>query len=254
MLGTTIAQTISVMLSMFMIRRKKYNIHLTKQDFTPRLSVMGEILRIGGPVALQDGFIQIAFMVITIFANLRGLNDAAAVGIVEKFIGILFLLPSSMLQTVSTMSAQNMGAGKHERARRSLYYGCGLSVAWGLFTVVLMHFSAPGIIGLFSDSAQAVASGCQYMSSYVWDVTFAGIHFCFSGFFCAYGLSGLSFLHNALSILLVRIPLSWFAAKYFLSSLFPMGLGSPAGSLLSVIICVTAYVILRKKQKKAGIL
>ena len=253
-LGTTISQTISVILSLFMIRRKKFGLHLSRSDCRPSLPLMGELLKIGGPVALQDGFIQIAFMVITIFANLRGLNDAAAVGIVEKFIGILFLLPSSMLQTVSTLSAQNMGAGKHDRARQTLYYACGISIAWGLLIVVLMHFYAPQCIGLFSNSAQAVASGCEYMKTYVWDVPFAGIHFCFSGFFCAYGLSGLSFLHNALSILLVRIPLSWFAAKYFLESLLPMGLGSPAGSLLSVIICVTAFLILRKKQRQAGIL
>ena len=50
---------------------------------------MGQILKIGVPVALQDGFIQIAFIVITVIANQRGLNDAAAVGIVEKIIGVV---------------------------------------------------------------------------------------------------------------------------------------------------------------------
>lgn len=62
---------------------------------------MGQILQIGIPVALQDGFIQIAFIVITIIANRRGLNEAAAVGIVEKIIGVVFLVPSTMLSTVS---------------------------------------------------------------------------------------------------------------------------------------------------------
>ena len=44
-----------------------------------------------------------SFIVITIIANQRGLNDAAAVGIVEKIISFLFLVPSSMLSTVSTL-------------------------------------------------------------------------------------------------------------------------------------------------------
>lgn len=51
-------------------------------------------------------------------ANGRGLNDAAAVGIVEKFIGLLFIVPSAMLATVSAMAAQNIGAKKPERAER----------------------------------------------------------------------------------------------------------------------------------------
>ena len=110
-LGTTLAQTISVAVSLFMILRRK-SISLSKGDFHPRRPVVGQILQIGVPVALQDGLIQIAFIVITIIANRRGLNDAAAVGIVEKIIGFVFLVPSSMLSTVSALGAQNIGAGQ----------------------------------------------------------------------------------------------------------------------------------------------
>ena len=55
-------------------------------------------------MTLQDGFIQVSFILITVIANRRGLTDAAAVGIVEKIISFLFLIPSSMLSTVSALS------------------------------------------------------------------------------------------------------------------------------------------------------
>lgn len=70
---------------------------------------------------------------------------------------------------------------------------------------------------------------------------FAGIHFCFTGYFCAYGKSYIGFSHNILAIILVRVPGSYYASKYFPNTLFPMGLAAPAGSLLSVIICLIAY-------------
>ena len=89
-LGTTIAQAISVVLSLIYICKKKMLPTLTKNDFKPEKSVLGTILKIGIPVALQDGLIQISFIIITIFANQRGLTDAAAVGIVEKIISFLF--------------------------------------------------------------------------------------------------------------------------------------------------------------------
>lgn len=73
---------------------------------------MGTLLRRGVPIAVQDGLIQVAFLIITIIVNRRGLNDAAAVGIVEKIISFLFLVPSSLLSTVSALGAQNIGAGK----------------------------------------------------------------------------------------------------------------------------------------------
>lgn len=115
-LGTTISQTISVMVALFVILKHNTGLMLRRSDFKLQKNMTGRILKIGIPVALQDGFIQIAFLLITIIANNRGLNDAAAVGIVEKLIGMLFLVPSSMLSSVSALAAQNIGVGKDDRA------------------------------------------------------------------------------------------------------------------------------------------
>lgn len=103
--------------SLLVIVKRNTGIALTKADLRPDRAVMGRLLKIGVPVALQDGFIQVSFMVIAIIANRRGLTDAAAVGIVEKMMSFLFLVPSSMLSTVSALGAQNIGAGKTERAK-----------------------------------------------------------------------------------------------------------------------------------------
>lgn len=251
-LGTTLSQAVSVIASLALILKRKKGIRLTAEDFKPHRKIMEGLLKIGVPVALQDGFIQIAFIVITIFANKLGLNQAAAVGIVEKMIAILFLVPSAMLQTVSALSAQNIGAGKHERARLTLRYASMIAVIWGIGAVVFILLGAKTVIGLFSDSAEVVMYGSQYMKGYVWDCIFAGIHFCFSGYFCAYGLSGISFLHNSLSIICVRIPLSYLASKYFADTLYLMGVASPAGSSLSVIICVGVFAWLERQRKKSG--
>lgn len=249
-LGTSLSQAISVIISLIAIVKKDMGISLEREDFRPKRAIMGELLKVGTPVALQDGFIQVSFLIITMFANLRGLEDAAAVGIVEKIIGILFLVPSAMLSTVSALSAQYIGAKKHDLARATLRYAVILSVSFGILSVVLMQFGAETVVGLFTDDATAIVMGGQYMRGYVWDCILAGVHFCFSGYFCACKLSGVSFAHNCASILLARIPLSYVASKYFLDTLLPMGLASTIGSCISVIICVVAYLWLCKRQNK----
>lgn len=251
-LGTTLSQALSVVVSLIMIRSKKMGVPLSPEHFKPRKKVTGEILKVGVPVTLQDGFIQISFLVITMFANQRGLHDAAAVGVVEKIIGILFLVPSSMLSAVSALSAQYIGGGKHDFARRTLRYAVMLSVGFGLLSTVVMQIAAEGTIGLFVDDPVAKILGGQYMRAYVWDCVLAGIHFCLSGYFCAYGMSGISFMHNSISILFARIPLSYLGAKYFPDTLFPMGLAPSVGSLISVIICIAAYVLFRKGKLKGA--
>jgi len=246
-LGTTIAQAISVVVALIAIRRHK-SIALTKEDLRPQRGVMGQILSIGVPVALQDGLIQIAFIIITVIANRRGLTDAAAVGIVEKVISFMFLVPSSMLSTVSALGAQNLGAGKPERAKKTLWYAIAIAAGFGVFISILIQFIAEPVVGLFTPDENVIVSGGQYLRGYILDCAFAGVHFCFSGYFCAYGRSELSFLHNILSIVLVRVPGAYFMSKLFPDNLLPMGLATAVGSLLSVIICVIAYRIIGRRE------
>ena len=251
-LGTTLSQAVSVAVSLAVILKRK-SIVLEKSDFRPCRPIMGKILKIGIPVAFQDGLIQIAFIVITIIANQRGLNDAAAVGIVEKVISFLFLVPSSMLSTVSALGAQNIGAGKPGRAVRTLRYAIMLATGFGVLATVTVQFIAEPIVALFTDSstangAEVVRFGGQYLRGYIFDCIFAGIHFSFSGYFCACGKSGLSFLHNIVAIALVRVPGVYLTSRLFPTTLFPMGLATATGSLLSVIICLIAFAIIRRKS------
>ncbi len=253
-LGTTVSQAISVVISLIVIIKRK-SIVLQKSDFKPQRPVMGKILKIGIPIALQDGLIQVAFIIITIIANHRGLNDAAAVGIVEKVMSFLFLIPSSMLSTVSALDAQNIGANKPERAIQTLQYAILLAVGFGVLSSVVIQFVAEPIVSLFTDrnadgGADVIRLGGQYLRGYIWDSIFAGIHFSFSGYFCACGKSSLSFLHNILAIALVRIPGVYLTLQLFPETLFPMGLATAAGSLLSVVICVVAFAVIRRKDRK----
>lgn len=171
-LGTTLSQACSVLFALIAIKRKQTGLSLSGDCFRPQKKPLGKILNIGIPVALQDGFIQIAFIIITIIANRRGLNAA----------------------------------------------------------VILL--------------------GAQYIRGYIWDCIFAGVHFSFSGYFCACGRSGISFLHNLIAILCVRIPGVYLTSKIFPHTLFPMGLATATGSLLSVIICIIAYRWLCEKSGK----
>ena len=205
-LGTVLSQTFSVIAAFISIRKRKTGIKLVKEDFIPDRKVLGEILKVGIPVAVQDGCIQVAFIIITVIANHRGLDDAAAVGIVEKMISAIFIIPSSMLATVSALSAQNIGAGKYDRAAKTLKYATMITSVYGIFMAVIMQVLAAPLLALFTKDAAVVVLGTQYMKGYIIDSIFAGVHFCFSGYFAAYGKSYIGFMHNIISITFVRVP------------------------------------------------
>ncbi len=247
-LATIIAQLISVILAVVYMRLGIKDLPVSKKDFRMDQKTMKDILGVGIPIAAQDGFIQISFLVITAIANRRGLEVSAAVGIVEKVISFLFLVPSAMLSAVSAIAAQNAGAGLHERSKKTLFYAISIGVVYGIIVSIICQFQAENILLLFSSNEPKVISmGAEYLHSYVFDCIFASIHFCFSGFFSAYQKSILSFIHNVISVLVIRIPVAYLATIWYPATLYPMGWAPPIGSLLSAIICIVAYVLLKKK-------
>ena len=146
-----------------------------------------------------------------------------------------------MLATVSALAAQNIGAGDSLRARQVLWRAMAISVGYGVVVALALQVAPRWAVGLFTTDPAVLAQGADYLRGYVWDCVFAGVHFCFSGFFTACGYSLVSFAHNMISISLARIPLAYLSSVYYPTTLFPMGISTCMGSLLSCLICIAAY-------------
>ncbi len=240
-LATVCGQALSVFLALWVMKRKDLGFSFGREDIRIHRELFADILKVGVPVAVQDGLIQVSFVVITMIANSRGVVAAASVGIVEKLISFLFLVPSAFLSAISAFTAQNMGAGKPERARCSLGYGLMITVGWGVLCCLYNQLIPETLVGLFTKESAVLEAGVSYMRAYSFDCIFAAVHFCFSGYFCGEGRSGISFLHNIVSILLMRVPGAYLASIYFPETLYPMGWAAPLGSFLSAVICIGFY-------------
>lgn len=245
--GTVISQALSSLIALAYIVIKPFSF-MSKGKSRYNERVLKNILRNGLPISFQDGLIQIAFIVITVFANRRGVVDSAAVGIAEKLICFYFLVPSAFLSAISAITAQNTGAGKPDRAIKTLKTGLLICVCYATLIALVNIIVPEFFIGLFTDQADVIKAGASYLRPYATDTIFASIHFCLSGYFCGVGRSELSFVHNIISVLTVRIPGSLLGSILFTTTLFPMGMAAPAGSLLSVFICLAFYMRIKKKE------
>ena len=249
-LATVISQAVSVIISFIAMKKSKSGIKIARNDFVFDKTILSGILKIGFPIAVQDGFVQVSFMVITVIANRRGVEIAAAVGIVEKIITFLFLVPSTMLSTVSAVSAQNFGAEKYERAEKTLFAGTAIATGIGAVFALFFQFGSYRVLSFFTDNQTVVELGVQYLKSYVFDCIFAAVHFSFGGYFTAMGKSIFSFINNTISIIFVRIPGAFLASKFYPETLYPMGWAAPGGSALSSLICVFFFIAIKKSMLK----
>lgn len=249
-LATVLAQAVSVILSLVAIKRRHLIGPIRFRNLRFDRSIQWPLVKIGLPVFFQEGFIQISFIFITAIANSRGVEIAAAVGIVEKIITFLFLVPSTMMSTTSAVCAQNIGANRMDRANQALGICMGIMAALGAVFILLCNLFPHTIVGWFTTDPVVVNYGAQYLRPYCFDCVIAGVHFCFGGYFTARGRSYISFLHNVIAILTFRVPGVWYASVHWPGTLVPMGLCAPLGSVLSDLICLGFFLWLIQRDRR----
>ena len=89
-----------------------------------------------------------------------------------------------MLSAVSAIAAQNIGAGKDERATKTLKYAIMISMSFELCVAVLMQFISNFVVrGSLQSIPWLFTWGSQYIRSYIWDCMIAGIHLVLAGIF-----------------------------------------------------------------------
>ena len=240
--ATVISQVAVVIIGFALLPKLKLGLQIARKHLHIDKYTLRNLLTVGIPAACQDGFIQITFLFITAIANSRGLEVATSVGIVEKLICFFFLVPSSMLASVSALAAQNRGAGLHDRGKLALRYGIYTCMVYGVASGLACQFISPWLLHFFTNDGQIITYGTQYLRFYSFDAMIAGVHFCFGAYFCSYNKAGWAFFHNAVSSVTVRIPGTWLASVMFPLTLTPMGAAAPLGSVLSICICLLVYL------------
>ena len=250
-IATVFAQAMSVALSLLLIRGKHLAFILRRQDIRFDGAIIGRILKLGSPVALQDLLVNITFLVIIAIANSMGTIPSAGVGVAEKLCGFIMLVPSAFNQSMSAFVAQNMGAGRMDRAKRALLCGIGMSLVVGVFMAWLSFFHGDLLAGLFARDEAVIAAAADYLKAYAIDCLLVSVMFCMIGYFNGCGKTLFVMLQGIAGAFGVRIPVSLIMSKIKPVSLFKVGLATPCSSVVQIILCVGYFLLLsRRKPKK----
>ena len=248
-IATVFAQAVSVVLSLLIIRRKALPFTFCLKDMRPRKDHIRTILTLGVPIALQDFLVSISFLAITAIVNDLGLNESAGVGVAEKLCGFVMLVPSAYMQSMSAFVAQNMGAGKPERARKALLCGIASSLVAGAVMGYLTYFHGDVLAAIFAKEAPVIAEAAKYLKAYGVDCLMTAFLFCFIGYFNGTGNTVFVLLQGLLGAFCIRVPLSWLISQYS-HNVFHIGLATPASTFVQIIVCALFFVYTLRKQKR----
>lgn len=249
-LATVLAQAVSVVLSLLIIKRRPLPFTFGLKDIRFGRNNIVKILSIGTPIALQEFLVGISFLVIIAIVNSMGVIASAGVGVAEKLCGFVMLVPSSFMQAMSAFVAQNMGARKPERAKKALFCGIGSSLLAGFVLFYVSFFHGDMLSAIFARDHEVILASADYLKSYAIDCLFTAFLFCFMGYFNGCEKTFFVMLQGIVGAFGVRIPVAWFMSKQAGVTLFRLGLATPCSTIVQIAFCVVYFGMQARKEKR----
>lgn len=249
-LATVIAQAVSVILSVFIIRKRKLPFVIRRKDISFDKVNTVRILKLGIPVATQDFLVSISFLVILAIVNSMGVVYSAGLGVAEKLCMFIMLIPSSYMQSMSAFVAQNIGAAKPDRARKALLCGIGTSLIAGVAMFWLGFFHGDLLCMIFTKDMEIVVQGWDYLKAYAIDTMMTSFLFCFMGYFNGCGRTLFVMIQGLTGAFLIRIPVSYLMSISADPTLFKIGMATPCSTFCQILLCAGFFFFLLRKEKK----
>lgn len=196
-LATVAAQGVSLALALAVLRRRDFPFDFKRRSFRIQGDKAARILRLGLPVAVQNVLVTLSFLI---------------------------------------MTAQNMGAGRPDRARQGLKYGILFCLAADIAMFVLVQL-VPGLaMRLFTPDAEVIYHGVLYLRTYSIDCILVTFVFTLNGFYSGCGRTGFTLFNSLASTFLVRVPAVFFISLLPGVTLLHIGVAAPAASAIQVLL------------------
>ncbi|MBK5239970.1 MATE family efflux transporter [Clostridium sp.] len=237
-IATIAAQTISFILGIFYIKNTGVTLEFNRSHVRIEESKVKKIFKLGLPIALQDGLINISFIIITAIINKMGLIASASVGVVEKIIVFTMLPTIAFASAIAAMTAQNMGARKQVRAKQCLYIGMVCSLAFGIIFYAYVQVNPTSLTSLFSKDTEVIETAALYLKSYSIDCILVCFVFSMNSFFSGCGNSLFPMIHSLIATFIIRVPLSFILSEMEGMTLYEIGFASPLATFASLVMCI----------------
>lgn len=248
-LATVMAQAVSVILSILIIRKRELPFMMKKEyiRFNPEIR---KFVRVGTPIAFQEVLTQLSFLALCAFINRLGLDASSGYGVANKIVSFVMLVPGALMQSMASFVAQNVGAGKEERAKKAMATGMLIGCSIGVFIMLLSFFRGDLLAAAFSNDAAVIARAAEYLKGFAPEAVVTAILFSFIGYYNGHSKTLFVMLQGIAQTFIVRLPMSYFMSIQPDASLTMIGLAAPCATVFGIVINLLYFVKMSREMKQ----
>ena len=245
-IATVISQMISCVLVLGCLIRTDAIYRLEWKKLRVNRWCLGQIFRVGIPAGVQSTVINFSNVLLQSSVNSFGSTAMAGYTAANNLFGFMYTSVNAVTQACMSFTSQNYGAGQWKRMGKVLRHCLFLTTAVSLMLGSVIYSFGPEILKLYTEEPDVIASAMEVLSYTTLTYFMCGIMDLFPGALRGMGFSaapmvlsiigtvgtrlvwiyGIFPMHRSLSVLFVSYPVSW---------------------LLTIVMQVTCYLILKKR-------
>lgn len=247
-LATVMAQAVSVVLSLMIIRKRKPPFAIKKEyiRFNPEIK---KFIRVGTPIAFQEILTQFSFLALCAFINRLGLDASSGYGVANKIVSFIMLLPGALMQSMASFVAQNVGARQEKRAKKAMVTGMLIGCSIGILIAILSFTRGELFAAIFSNDAEVIARAAEYLKGFAPEAVVTAILFSFIGYYNGHSKTLFVMLQGIAQTFIVRLPVSYYMSIRQDASLTMIGLAAPCATIFGIFINLLYFVKVNREMK-----
>jgi putative MATE family efflux protein len=246
-IATVIGRGAGVMLAAWYLFRKSGRITIERRHWKPDAEILSSLVKVAAPAVLQFTIGTASWSALVRVVAGFGSAAVAGYGIGLRVIVFALLPAVGLSNAAATLVGQNLGAGKPERAEKSVWLAAYFNAAFlGAVGLIFLFFST-GITRIFTSEADVLAYGANALHIVAYGFVFYGFGMVLESAFNGAGDTWTPTYLNLFIFWLFEIPLAYVLAYHF--NMGPNGVFWAITIAFSALAIVSALLFRRGKWK-----
>ena len=252
-IATVAGQALSLILAVRFLyqNREAFGFDFKLSSFTVDKEYFMKLLRLALPFAMQSSAISISMLFVNKFINEYGLVASATFGAGTRIEQFPWIVAAGVMMAGATMVAQNMGAGKIDRIKKTVNVAaitCAISAA--IFMTAFALFPRE-IYAFFTSDPEVLEMAPRFMFALILSLPATTMMCPYQAFLEGIGHAKLVMIIALLDGFVTRIILSLLLANVFNLGLMGWFLGYGLAAYVNLIISAAYYYSGIWKKRKA---
>jgi putative MATE family efflux protein len=250
-IATLSTQALATIISLTILFRGKRGLQLKLQNLVPNFTYIKKAFFLGLPSSIEQSVRGLGVTLMTFLIASHGTLSLASYGVGSNILQVVMIIGMGFSQAISTLAAQNIGAGQVNRAAKIGRLGAIISFWCLSFIGVIVFLLSKQIVSFFvPDDPDVIAGARIFLRTIALTWGFLGVQLAFTGILKGSGNMITSMILALVSQFVFQFPLAYILSHHGTMGVHGIWWAFPISNVLMALISISVFARGDWKKKR----